>query len=850
MKNTRLILNQALVLLLLLLSFHMASGQNIQVKGVVVDKTNNQPLAYVNVFVPSTNFGTMTDDNGNFEFYVDPKYRTIQFSYLGYQTIRQDIAGSMSWNLKIKMVPESNTLKEVEVTNQKEKYRNKDNPAVELIRKVIEHRDSNRIKNYNYVQYQEYEKIQLALSNTPSKLRKNILVKRYAYLGDNIDTTKVDGKGVLTVYMHESLADMYMRKDPQASKKIVRAEKQVDFQTLFDNKGIKTYLKHVYQDIDIYNSNIMVMTNEYLSPISNLSPTFYKFFILDTVEIDQQKLVELYFTPRNKRDFLFDGKMYVTLDGHYAVRKLDMGVNKNSTLNWVNDLRILQTFDQNPDDGRFHLSKSSISTNFGLLKNSSSTIFGERSVSFKDYKINTPISDSIFNGPAEIESSDATKHDNTFWETARHDSLTGSEKNVYENMEKLQNTKSFKRTMEIASLFLLGYVKASPYVEIGPFNTFYSFNPPEGFRLRIGGRTTPAFSKHIYLENYTAYGFKDDKWKYYIGGSYSFTGKSIYEFPIKRIDLNYQKDTKIPGQELQFIQEDNILLSFKRGVNDKWLYNDIYNISYLQEFNNHLSYRVFYKNWRQEPTSGLIYTYGEGNNVKDITTSEAGIELRWAPKEEFYQGKLYRIPMPNKHPIITLRANFGIKGFLNGQYEYQSYSLNVYKRFYLSQVGFTDLVLESGYIAGKVPFPLLFIHRANQSYAYQLQSYNLMNFLEFVSDRYLALNIDHCFSGFFVNKIPLINRLKLREFVTLKVLYGNVRDENQPSLNNDQFKFPVDQYGRTSTYTLHREPYIEGSVGLGNIFNLLRVDVVRRFTYLTNQNVSEWGIRARVKFDF
>jgi hypothetical protein len=226
------------------------------------------------------------------------------------------------------------------------------------------------------------------------------------------------------------------------------------------------------------------------------------------------------------------------------------------------------------------------------------------------------------------------------------------------------------------------------------------------------------------------------------------------------------------------------------------------------------------------------------------------LELRWAPDEQFYQGKSYRIPIPNRYPIITARLIGGVEGLFNSQYSYQNVALNIYKRVYLSQFGYTDVVAEGGYIFGAVPFPLLSIHRANQTYSYQLQAYNLMNFLEFASDRYVSMNLDHYFNGFIFNKIPLFKRLKWREVATFKILYGSIRSENDPRQNPGMFAFPVNVEGITTTYSLSREPYMEASVGIANIFKLLRIDVVKRLSYLDHPDVSKWGIRGRFKFDF
>ncbi len=839
--------------LFFLLSPFPSYAQSTVVKGTVTDAATQEPLPFVAVYFPNTYVGGMTDEKGNFELSTTENVTVFEASYLGYKTYSQKIRMGVTNSLKIMLQTDENVLDEVVITKTKERYRNKNNPAVELIHKVIENKDNNHIKSYESLSYQEYEKIQFALSNTLKKLRKSWLVKKYSFFNEGIDTGKLEGKAVLHLYMEEIISDNYQTFSPSRAKKIITAQKKVTFdEDFFDNQGFGTYLKHIYQPVDIYSGSIMVVTNQFMSPVADLAPTFYKFYIVDTVEMNGEKLVDLFFSPRNKADFLFTGNMLITLDGRYAITKVNLKVNKNINLNWVKEMQITQEFEKN-EQGKYIIAKSRIAADFGATKNSDGGIFGERSVSYKNYKINEPIDDSVFSGSKTAIQDAATTRGDTFWEENRHEYISQSERKVYANIDSLQSSKSFKRLMNLGMLLLSGYSKVSDYVEIGPVNTFYSFNPVEGFRLRLGGRTTPKLSKYFYVEGYGAYGFRDEKWKYYVGGTYSFTGGNRYEFPSRGINMNYQQDTKIPGQELQFVQEDNFLLSFKRGVNDKWLYNNIFNLEYYHEFSSNISYKIGYKNWKQQPAGGLIYI-SDGtvkNNIEHLVTSEVFFEFRWAPHQQFFQGKTYRIPFPNKYPVFTVRGTLGMKDVLRGEYNYENLNANIYKRFYFSQLGYTDVALEGGYIFGKVPFPLLDIHLANQTYSYQLQSYNLMNFLEFVSDHYASLQMEHAFNGFFLNKIPLIKKLKFREFVSFKVLYGGLRDENRPNgCNNGILSFPVNDVGRKTTFSLEREPYIEGSVGVGNILKFFRVDVVRRFSYLNHPNVSEWGIRGRFKFDF
>lgn len=825
-------------------------AQKTVVSGTVRDAATKETLPYVSVFFSGTKIGTQTDINGNYTISSNEAQTSLSFNYVGYQVVVKNVVPATTQQIDVNLKTDSKSLDEVVVVaGKKVRYRNKDNPAVELIRQVIAHKDENRIKSYNTIAYRQYEKMLFSLSNVSDKFKNKKIFRNYQFLFQEQDSTLIGGKNLLPIYIQEKLADNYYSKSPEKNKTVVVAEKQVEFDNRYiDNKGMKTYFDRMYQDIDIYKNNISVMSNEFLSPVADGAPAFYKFFITDTLKNQKPQLIELSFTPRNTNDMLFEGRIYVTNDSHYAVAGATMSVNKNINLNFVRALKIDLDFEPNAK-GKYSLSKSNLLADFGLGKTKGWGFTGERTVTFKNYQYDTPLPDTLLQGKNTVVLADASKKSDLFWQQNRLDTISKNQLKIYHNIDTLQNLPSFKRTMKIVTLLFAGYQDLGPY-EIGPVNTFYSFNNVEGLRLRLGGRTTPQLSKRYYFENYAAYGFKDEKWKFFLSGTYSLNNKSIYEFPQNYVRASFQRDTKIPGQELQFVQEDNFLLSFKRGVNDMLLYNDFYRLDYVKEFENHFSYSIGLKKWSQTPAGGLYYQNSAGSLVDRLTTSEASIQLRYAPNEKFIQGKIYRTPIADRYPVFNLKYTAGLKGVLGGEYNYHNLMGSIDKRFYLSQLGFSDVTVEGGYIAGKVPFPLLDIHRANQTYAYQLNSYNLMNFLEFVSDHYVSINIDHNFNGFFFNKLPLIKKLKLREVVSFKALYGGLRNENNPALNTGLYQLPVYENGTPRTYALGNDPYMEGSVGVGNIFKLLRVDLVKRFNYLNHPEVSEWGIRARIKFDF
>ncbi|WDF53761.1 DUF5686 and carboxypeptidase-like regulatory domain-containing protein [Mucilaginibacter sp. KACC 22063] len=841
-----------LSLLLFVIASSVALAQNTVVSGTVTDAATKRPLSYVTVAFTGSSIGMNTDDKGNFSLKSIKPYSQITVSFVGYKTVTMPVKPETEQVINVRLFPDTKQLNEVIVkSGKKQRYRNKDNPAVELIRKVIENKPKNKPEAYNFVEYKEYDKTQMSFINVSEKLGDKKFFRKYKFFLDNKDSTLLPGKTLLPVFLTEKLSQNYYRRDPEKKKQITLGEKTVNIGAFLDSEGFSTYFKRMYNDIDIYQNNIFLMTNQFLSPIADAAPTFYKFFITDTVMVNNTKLIQLSFTPRNTTDMLFEGDIFITLDGNYAVQKANLTINKSINLNWVRTLHANLDFEQNPD-GRWHMSRSDIQADFGISKKGDHGLFGERTITFKNYVINKPRPDTTYEGLSEITTDDAKRRTDQFWADNRLDTLSKAESKVYGNIDSLHRMPSYRRTSDIIALLLAGY-KSFGKFEVGPSSTFYSFNPIEGLRLRLGGRTTPELSKRYYFETYGAYGFKDEKWKYFLSATYSLNDKSIYSFPQHYIRASYQHDTSIPGADLQFVQEDNFLLSFKRGVNDKYLYNDFYRLDYVSEFQNHFSYSIGLKNWKQAPAGSLYFNNfvdGLPNSIHDLTTTEATLQLRYAPHEQFYQGKLYRTPIFTKYPIITFNFTEGLKDVFGGEYNYSKVDLRIDKHTYFSQLGYADITLQGGNIFGKVPYPLLVVHRANQTYAYDLDSYNLMNFMEFVSDHYAAFTIDQHFNGFFFNKIPLLKRLKWRETFSFKALYGGVRDENNPALHPSLYQFPVESSGAPITYALGSKPYIEGSVGIENIFKFIRVDLVRRFNYLDHPNAPEWGIRTRVKFDF
>lgn len=801
------------------------SAQERQIRVSVRDSATGQPLTGAVIWADKA-LG-QTDRAGFFRASVSREARTLKITSVGYNTRIYELK-QVSDTLHVRMQESFTHLQEVKI--MKRRYRNKGNPAVELIRKVIENKPLNRNPVYGY--YKEHEKVRIGLVNNREKLLKHPVVRLFPALEQNFDSIRVEGRVFLPLYVQELLNEY------SPAKRLLE-EKTVSLdENLFDNEGIKMYIAHAYQPFDIYENNMMLITNQFVSPISDLAPAFYMYDITDTVEINGNRFVKLLFTPRNSTDFLFWGDMKIALDT-YAVTEINLRIGKGINLNWARNLEITQHFNRNPE-GKYNLTVSNVAMEFSVLPKSRESVLTERLVTYFDHRKEPPTVPETRTEPVRKSVSE------DIGEPSEYDDK------IYQMLDSLKETRRFRTVSNLIGLAAYGYFNASRYFEVGPAATFVGHNQLEGLRLRFGARTMPAFSNRIFLEGFGAYGFEDQRWKYNAAITWSFTGKNKYVFPMKNITAAYRSDIEIPGNNLRYTIDHSFLLTIPRGEIGKWIYYKRFTLRYIQEFENRLSYRLGVEHTVQNPAGTLFYRQ-EGTNgyIRNFTTSEIKGEFRYAPKERFYQGKSARSSLTTQYPVFTLRGTWGISGLYGSAYDYQKLSLNIDKRFLLSPLGYMEANFETGATFGKnLPFPLLDIMRANQTYTFQQWSYNMMNFMEFVADRFVSVKLEHNFNGALLNKIPLISRLKFREYATFKILYGGLSEQNRPGSGHRVFSFLTDAEGNPAMFTLNQKPYMEGSLGVGNILKLFRVDVVKRFSYLDHPGVSGLGIRMRVDMDF
>ena len=829
--------------------------------GIVKDSITGEPLPFVSVYFDGSTIGAMTDDNGTFTLQNNQGYTKLAAASLGYDTKFIDLKpGKKNDNLEVLLKPTAFEILEVVVKPKREKYTRKDNPAVELIKKVIAHKNDNRIEAKPEYQTEVYEKLSLSLDNFNPNLDKNKFLKKFKFIKNYLDTSEFNGKPILTVSVRENLSDFYYRKSPKAEKTIVRAKRMQGIdKTLDDGGGITSNLEEIFKSINIFDNNIPILLNRFVSPLSStLATTYYHYYIMDTLDVGGDKCVDLAFVPANSESYGFTGRLYITLDGNYAVKKVLLNTPANINLNWVDKLRIEQEFKQMPDS-TWVLDQENTFVNFYVVKGTQQ-LYAHQLRNYDNYNFNVQNADSVFGllGALHVLP-EATAQPDTFWTHNRPIPLKEKEDALKDLLGQLRKVPAFNAIIKTAEILITGYIptandKKVTKFDFGPMNTTFSANHLEGFRMRVGGMTTANLNPYWFASGYLAYGTNDRKIKYNLKLTHSFTKKEYHEGenPVNNLSFIQEYDVYTPGQDFLFTSKDNIFVAWKVGEPvTKMQYIRKSVLQYEKEWLNGLTWKSWIMNQNNEAAGTLQYIKRDesGNlyHIKDFTTSEIGTQLRFAPGERAYNGRSGKESVFNLSkdaPVFKLSHQLGIKGVLGGDYNYNHTEISAEKRIWLSSFGHIDAQVKAGKVWDKVPFPLLILPNTNQSITIQPEAFHMMNALEFVTDQYVSFNATYYLKGWILNRIPGIKWLRLREVLSFNMIYGGLTDKNNPTLTPGLFLLP------DGTQPLGSTPYMECSVGLENIFKILRIDYYRRLTYLDHPDIKKGGIRIALRFTF
>lgn len=842
-----------LILLFFFTSFAIVetNANECTIKGYVIDSITQKPIPFASIFYNDQATELRTDTLGVFyltPYQIQSKVRVISN---GYKTRDFVFNSTNNDSIIITLVPDGVILKELIVKKQKHKYTKKNNPAVDFATRVREMMSfSDPFVVNEYYNYNKYEKITLGLNNFIDNPQNSWMFDEFNFLKDYIDTSDVSGKPILNVSVKEKASQIKYQKDPQKRKEYVLGIKRTGVDDITEQESFQILLEEVFKEIDLYQNDISILHNRFVSPLSKIAPDFYKFFLTDTTQVDGEKCVQLSFSPRNSNSFGFVGHIYVPInDTTLFIKKVTMGISPSINLNFIDQMYINQEFVRGENGCRLKI-KDDMAIELSLLPGTQG-LYARRNTSLSNHNFNKPHNMSLFDNNKDVViSENAYNQDLTFWNSIRTIPISKNEENLETMLKQLRNVPIYYWSEKIIRLLAVGYIQTSKksVFDIGPINSIISYNDFEGWRFRVGGTTTANLNKRLFARGYVAYGINDQKLKYNGELEYSFIDKQYHanEFPINSINVSHSYDIDPLGQHYTSTTNDNFFLSLKRHDDNLMTYLQQTKIEYKLELINNFSITTGISHERQEATKYVPFLDGYGTHYSHYNQSLINLRLRYAPGEKFYQTRERRFPINKDAPIIELSHIYSPKGFLGNMFDINKTELSAQKRFWFSAFGYTEIILKGGHVWSKSPYLNLLLPNANLSYTIQPETFSLMNPLEFINDSYFSWDITYWANGAIFNYIPLINKLKLRETFSFRGLFGHLSNRNNPDYDNTLFKFPT----QAQPQKMDSTPYMEVGVGIDNIFKMFRIDYVWRLTYRNNPDIDKSGVRIGLHLSF
>jgi hypothetical protein len=814
-----------LSILFLLASGFLAEAQKTVVFGTITDGDTGEPLPFVNLQFRGTKIGTTADLNGNYRLESYYASDTLVASFIGYQS--KSIAIKKDKEQRVDIVLSTGS---IELEAAVVKPGEDENPAHPIVRNILRNKDANNREKLDGYEYELYNKVEFDLNNITEEFTEKKMLKAFDFIWDHLDSS--EEKVFLPVFMTESISNFYYRKEPKHEKEVIRASKISGV----ENQSVAQFLGDMYQNVNIYDNNIIIFNKSFISPISNSGFLFYKYYLLDSAFIENDWCYLIKFQPRRKQELTFNGEFWVN-DTTFAIKEIEAAIAEDANINFIHSFRVRQEYDE-VEKEVWMLTKDQLVVDFNLMDKTMG-FYGRKTTTYRNFVINDPRGEEFYSGISDIEVTDEA-YDQTeeFWEEARHEKLSETEASVYAMVDSIRNVPQFRTVADLITLFVTGYHIVGNF-ELGPYSSFYSFNPVEGHRLRLGGRSSNAFSTRVLMEGYLAYGFRDQKLKYGGGVNYMISKK-----PRQVFGASAKLDVEQLGQAEGAFREENILSSvFRRNPANKLTGVTQYKSFYEHEWFYGLSNQLIFTHRTLRPLGSLSYErFAEDPSVRirvnDLVTSELTFYTRFAYKEKYLSGEFERVSLGTRYPILEVAYSVGIPDLWGADYTYQKAIVRLKDKIRIGPFGYTNFRIEAGKIWGFLPFPLLELHQGNETFIYDETAFNTMNFFEFVSDEWISASATYHLDGFFLNKIPLFRKLKWREVISAKGVIGNFNPGNE-----DELVLPE------NTFTLSK-PFAEAAIGVENIFKFFRMDVLYRLSYLDNPNIVRFGLRAKFQVDF
>ena len=826
-------------LYILFLVITSVTFSQVKVSGVVLDEFN-EPVPFASVVFKGTTIGTVSNENGKFYLESEKTFTQLEVSFLGFEKAIIQLK-ARNFDLKIILKEDSASLDEVVVYSGK--IKKKGNPAIAILRKIWTKKRKNGIYLYNQYEYGKYEKIEFDLNNIDEKFKKKRLFRGMEFIFEKIDTSNITGKSYLPIFINEAMYKTYGKNKP--SKKL-REELIANKNSGFDsNQQLIEFVKQLYVDYNIYDNYLKFFDKSFTSPLSRTGPSVYNYVLTDSAYIEDKWCYNILFYPRRKNELTFKGDFWVN-DTTFAVKQIEMNATKSANINWVKEIYVEQEFNV-LNDSVFLLKRDHMMSDFAFRKKDESKgVYGRRTTLFDNYKFDKKREDKFYAARVDAYKEEIFNKPKSYWQQNRMEKLNEDEEGIYKMLDTLKTNRKFKQLYNLTATLASGYWEMFNGFDYGPLFSTFGSNDVEGTRIRIGGRTYFGQSDPWRIQAFMAYGIKDDKIKYGIGGKWMIGKKNRVI-----ISAGNRRDVEQTGVSLT---TTNDVLSrsfasaafFSRGENFRLTNLNLSNIALDIEPVKNLNFRVgaTYKTLRSAAPNLFNLNYIDKNGVSQskIKQTEVDFAIKYTPgRKNIGFGVERSASNDGRYPILFASYTKGVKGVLNSDFNYDKLQLFYKHRILMGGLGKLKYVVELGKTFGDVPLSLLDAVPGNQTLTTAPRTFDLLDYYEFVTDQYASLHIEHNFNGRIFSRLPLLRKLNLREIVGARAIVGSISDSNY---NLSEF-FPLNNHIGAPT-----KPYYEYHVGVDNIFKLLRIDFVFRGNYLDLPGATKFAIKGGVGFYF
>jgi hypothetical protein len=826
---------RSFVAIILSFLFSIVSAQTI-VKGKITDANSGDPIPFANIIFKGTTNGTTTDFDGNYSVKIATPVDSIIASYIGYKTRSKKVQNNSTQIINFQ-------LEELVTNLQEVVFDAGENPAFQILRNVVRNKDKNDKRRLSAYEYDTYTKIEVDVDNISEKFKKRKIIREITQVLDSIDRIAgEDGKPILPLFISESVSKFHFRDNPQLRYENILKSKITGI-GVEDGSLVTQFIGTSFQEYNFYQNWLNIVSKDFVSPIADGWRLYYNYDLTDSVYIENDYCYRLDFFPKSPQDLAFTGTVWITKK-EWALKQVDVTVGKQANLNFIEKIKIQQELEPT-SEGAWIPVRNRVLIDVSELTKFSAGMLAKFYTSNKNIVVNKPHPTSFYERAIVMAEDSRGYEQEEYWDTLRHEPLSETEKNVYKMIDTLQNIPIVKTYTDIAKIVVNGYFKAGD-INLGPYISVLAFNNIEGLRLQGGFKTNIDFSKKWILGGSLAYGFKDERIKYS-----AFVQKILSRNRWTTMSVRVRSDLGRVGIDDESLADNYLFLAAQRfGVFRRGYYFDESRFNFQREIFKGFTQRVAVRYTTFRP----VFNFGYYKEPEDLTSqssnyenTEVILESRFAKDELFILDGNDRFSLgTSKWPIITARYTHGFKGVLGSDFEYDKVRLSIVKSIRFGPLGTGYVNVAGEYVFSSLPYPLLSLHLGNQTPIYAQVTYNLMNYGEFISDRYASLQYQHHFEGFLLNRIPLMRKLKWRLVGTTNMIYGGMTSNNKRLIaTNTESGNETVPVGFLS----NNKPYIEVGYGVENIFKFFRVDFIHRLSYLDRPDVRNFGVFFSFQFN-